>query len=675
MDKYRIRSLETVIRELAPVFEQRVFWLTGIVIFLILLTTAAIVLHVKSNKKFLTVDKTDFSAWKKFLFALNRYKYLLTWIIIVVPIFIIGWQFTFLTFYIRPNVILSTPAHGSVMSNAEPRFEIEFDLPIDQETLDFNVSPEIKGEWKLETVWNSESLARKAIFTPEESIAPGQPVVIYITGMRSWNSDGKLHEQPIEFTSPSVPDVKSTIPEDKKLDFVPSDDVIVEYDANLGDFVDITYEITPSVPFQVEKVGPATERINFSEDLAQDTEYQLKAYRETRTYNLETKEDVSRDETEEILSISFTTVSTPLLESYSPKGEGANPESSIEATFDQKMNMEDVESNFTISPEIDGEISWKDEKTFQFDPTENLERGTKYTVTFKKGIRSDVYGITEEDIIFSFETAGKVVVNSFSPIDGSTGHDTALTISVTFNQEVDKESAQSKFSLSPSRSGTFSWDGNIMKYTVSGLEYYTDYTATVSPGVKSLYGIDSDQSFTSVFGTRSNLFTLTMPWYQQQENFTCNIAATRMVLAYYGIYLTEQQIKDGVGYSNDPNVGWVSGYGVHIGPVANFVSQYREVEIKTGWNVVDLAHEIEAGHPVILWWYNRYSQPAGPFTLPSGATGYVGMHSEIARGFIGSADNPTAIMVHDPWRQYLTYDTAQFVSNWGYLNHTALVVK
>ena len=147
-----------------------------------------------------------------------------------------------------------------------------------------------------------------------------------------------------------------------------------------------------------------------------------------------------------------------------------------------------------------------------------------------------------------------------------------------------------------------------------------------------------------------------------------------MALAYRGVILSENAIQSAVGTGTDPNANWVPGYGVHIDPIANYISKYRNVSVKHNWNVTDMLKEVTNGNPVMIWEYNRYSQPYGSFTFSNGVTGYTGMHSEIVRGYIGDINNPTHILTNDPWRGRLTYDIATFNSVWSYLNNTALVV-
>lgn len=580
------------------------------------------------------------------------------------------------TVLVRPRIINSTPSEGSYMSSGEEIIEVEFDVPVNTDEIKFNVSPEVEGDWVFEEAFPGSPVKRKARFYPKESFYPESEVVVYVVGMKQSWSGGKEHEQAIEFKSPKIPDIEEIYPEVGSVD-VPTDvDVEIKYDAPVGDFVDLKYEMDPKVEFDVKTTEENIQVLDFKEDLDQDQEYKIDIYRTPRSYDVDNGKDVEIGDTEKIEELVFRTVTTPLVKSYEPKGKGILVDKVIKVVFDQPMNQESVLDHFKITPDTEGTVTWEDETTFVFTPDQDLKKGTDYEILFSKGILSEVSGTTEEEIKLKFTTIGKVKVSSVSPILGASGlHPNSTNIVVEFNQKVDHASAQSKFSISPSVSGAFSWDGNKMIYSVAGkLKYSTKYTFSIAAGVKTIHGLDSAKTFSYSFTTRANIFTLNVPWYKQQENFTCNIAATRMALAYRGVYRSESQIKSGIGIGTNPNSDWVSGYGVHWGPVASYIGQYRKVSIKQGWNVSALAKEVEKGNPVILFWYNRYSQPPGAFTLPSGATGYKGMHSEVVYGFIGDSSNPTSLMTNDPWRGRLTYSKSGFVNTWAYINYTAVVV-
>lgn len=602
--------------------------------------------------------------WRRKLVLLNT--------LLIVLAGVVSW----FTFFVRPNVVVTTPVRGGYMNSGEQVVEIEFDLPFDEDNIKFNVSPDVEGEWVFEDASTLLPFKRKAKFYIKESFFPGSEVVIYVTGLRQWWSSGQDHEHAVEFHSPKIPNIVSVIPGNLSENIPVDSEVLVEYDSPVGEFVDMKIEIDPVVDFDLEENGGNSYALKFDESLGQDQEYNVDIYRTLRSYDVESGEDIKTGDTENIKTVIFKTVTTPLVGSYSPKGSSVLADSVIKVVFDQSMDHDSVESHFSIEPSVEGEITWEDEKIFILTPKNPLKKETKFEVLFEKGILSEYSGVTEEDISIKFETIGRAAVSSISPVSGSYGMDPKSTnVVVAFNQNVDHVSAQQHFSISPAVAGSFAWDGNsLIYYTAGKINYSTRYTVSVSAGVKTIDGLDSTENFSYYFVTRDNIFTLSVPWYKQQESFTCNIAATKMALAYRGVYVSESQIKSAIGTGGDPNVNWVPDYGVHWGPIASYIGNYRSVSVKSGWNVAALAKEVEKGNPVIVWWYNRYSQPAGSFTLESGATGYTGMHSEVVRGFIGDSSNPTSLMTNDPWRGQLTYGQSSFVSTWGYLGYTAIVV-
>ncbi|HLD96612.1 MAG TPA: Ig-like domain-containing protein [Patescibacteria group bacterium] len=583
------------------------------------------------------------------------------------------------TFLSRPFIVAASPADGAYMASAEEPISVEFSLPIDEEIVKLYVSPEVMGYWDFEKTIFNLPLKWKAKFHPDESFYPGQKIVVYATGLRARWGKEELHEQAVEMFAPKIPQITSTSPVNEAEDVGTNTGIEIVYDAPLGKFIETSFRISPSAEFLVEE---ETDRqfLIFKEPLEQDRLYTIDVYQTPRSYRLLDNESVTAGETKLVGSFGFRTVATPLISSYTPKGTGALPTTPLTIYFSEEMDQARVEENFHLTPQTPGKISWADGKTFVFNPDSPWKKETKYEVAFSPGISSLIGGVTEEEVKLNFETIGRVRVLSLSPASGMSGLDPIRTnVVVEFDQKVDHASAQQRFSIRPSESGTFSWSGNRMTYAVAGkLNYSTTYEITISPGVKTVAGSDSTAKFQSSFTTRSKTFVLNIPQYYQDprtETFNCNLVALQMALAYRGISVTQEQVKAGLGTGQNPNADWVGGYGTHTAPVAAYLqSKGVNFAVKTGWNVSGIAKEIEKGNPVILWWYNRYSTPKGTKTLPGGYTGYNGMHSEVVRGFVGSSNNPSYLLTNDPWRGQLTYSQSLFKSTWAYMNYTAIVV-
>jgi uncharacterized protein YvpB len=397
---------------------------------------------------------------------------------------------------------------------------------------------------------------------------------------------------------------------------------------------------------------------------------------------VDSRELIDKGTTSKVSEFSFTTVTTPSVKSYGPQGEGVKPSTSIRVIFDVDMNHRSVEDAFTIKPVTSGDINWEDDKTFVFKPTTNFAKDTKYEYSFTKGLLNTYGGLTQQPIQLSFTTVGKVNVAEVYPLWEQNNIDVNTTnITIKFNQEVDHQSVQDHFWADPGVvNGSISWDGNTMTYHTAGnLAFNTKYTFGFTKGITSVYGIDSDQDFTSAFTTRNNIIALGVPqYYQTYTSYVCNVVAAKMVLAYYGIYRDEyNDIIPAIGYGNDPNQNWVNYYGTHWGPIANYLnSQGHTAYAMRGMTVAQLTSEIDQGHPTIIWWYNERSQPAmQPISFDNGSVGYKGMHSSVVIGYVGYPQNPSYLLINDPWLgPGLWYQTDAFISQWSTFGYTGVVV-
>lgn len=174
---------------------------------------------------------------------------------------------------------------------------------------------------------------------------------------------------------------------------------------------------------------------------------------------------------------------------------------------------------------------------------------------------------------------------------------------------------------------------------------------------------------------------LKVPFFKQEEDFTCNIAAARQLLAYRGVALPEQQLKSDIGSTGSRGNGnpyevHVPDYGTYWDPVLRGVSKYRPARLFKEWNLKDLIGEIQKGNPVMIWGQNGWSDPHEiSWTNPDRTFVYAinGMHSSVARGFRGPSENPTHILLNDPWRGVYWIPTAEFLRRWNFFK-VALVV-
>ena len=513
--------------------------------------------------------------------------------------------------------------------------------------------------------------------TPKESFLPDQKIVVYTTGISRIFPNGTKHENSQEFFTPSTPDVEEVVLGADINNVGTNEQILFYLDSKDQQFVKWEAEFVPEAQYTI--VRDNSDKVSVSPtNLKQGTEYTLRLYRNIIRYNTQTNEQISQESHELIKEIVFKTIPAPGIKGFNRDSVYISNSEPLIVTFESPLKEDTLDGKLSVSPTIDGDISLSEDKTqIIFKPKTSFSKNTEYTFTIGKGVENQLGGYIEQDIPITFKTPGYPKLTGASPWNGAKDISVSTkTISLTFDQPVNKDSVQNAFQISPSVNGTFSWNGNTLYYALSSpLSYGTVYTISLPAGIKTLYGYDSNSTISTSFTTKQETVLLNVPQYYQSESFTCNLAATRMVLAYKGISSSENEIRDSIGIGQDPTTSWVSGYGVHSGPISAYISS-RGVSnsAKSGWSLTNALSEVKAGHPILLYVYNGYSAPYGVFTLDGGFTGYKGMHSEVLVGFVGKPDNPQTIITNDPWRgkQYLSPST--FMSKWSYLGYTGIVI-
>lgn len=102
-------------------------------------------------------------------------------------------------------------------------------------------------------------------------------------------------------------------------------------------------------------------------------------------------------------------------------------------------------------------------------------------------------------------------VTSVTPADGSTGQSQTTSVSITFNEPMDKASTQTAFSVTKTLDGapvqgSFSWSTNTMRFVPwASLASGTQYTVAVGASARDAAGNPIDQAKSWTFKTISNV--------------------------------------------------------------------------------------------------------------------------------------------------------------------------
>lgn len=222
---------------------------------------------------------------------------------------------------------------------------------------------------------------------------------------------------------------------------------------------------------------------------------------------------------------SFTTASgpaPPTVTSTSPTNNSNNipVNTKISITFSLAMDKTVTEGAISANPSITGSFAWDGaSKIATWTPGTNLQTNTKYTITISKAAKSQAGTNMENPYVFSFTTAAgsggdkwPPVVSSTNPTDGATNVDKSTTVSITFNESMDKTATNGAVSISPGSMSSPIWSNGDRTVTFSTtLADGTTYTVTVSISAKDIAGNSMASTYTFSFTTKSGSGDTTPP--------------------------------------------------------------------------------------------------------------------------------------------------------------------
>ena len=597
----------------------------------------------------------------------------------------------------QPEIVNLSPGNKSEGIEAMSEIRIIFSRPVDRNSLIPKISPEVQGEWTYEKPLFEEHLYRELVFKPTYVLMPETDYSVQLNGIKRILNIGSAQNFSFGFLTQELPKVEKVSPENDKNNISPFSEIKVALTKPNSELVNFDFILSPKK--EVKAILNSTKdeyTLSVEEGFSQGVKYNLKIIGTFVVEDKNSKEIIFQGDAKELYNGNFKIAPPPKISSFGPTSQSVLTTENIEIVFTDLMDKKSVENNFFITPTVKGSFSWsKDEKTLTFKPTEKLPYQTSFTATIKKGTKNQNNGYLAKDTKFSFKTIGRVFA-SFYPQNGASGFGVASSIKVYFNQAVNQESAKSKFKIEPAIDGVFSFQGNTMTFNPSSsFDYQKKYKVIVASGIKSVYGLDSNQSFSTSFTTQSQTVKLGVPMDFQDYPLSCEAASLKMALAYKGIYVSEDTIMGYVG--TDPKirngdiwgdayniyVGNISGsqnttgYGVYWDPIAKAAKVWRSgSEAFTGWSISDLTKELKNGNPVVVWgiYGSGYEDP---WHTKDGKYIYAwkGEHARTAIGFVGNYNSPSSIILNDPYDGQIYRSTSSFMSDWNVFGRAGVVVR
>lgn len=601
-----------------------------------------------------------------------------------------------------PSIVTpQVPLFEAIRVSEDSPLVVEFDRPVPR-AITGTLTPHVEGTWDITDSGFGPFFTNALRFTPSKSLTADTEYVVEVKRHAHpvWDMLAGRVEHLFLFQTPPLATVLDINPAidaesvavDEPIELTFSPRSIEQVIWNIELVPDVATTVTYNADNSKAWVTPLPE-------FQYATDYTVSVFRTPVTYDFGQKTPAQSFGKTLVTEASFTTAASGDVSSITPSGRYVLPSESLEVSFSESMERESVENALSITPEISGTYSWVDDATLVFRPTSGWKTNFTYALSIDAAAAT-IYGTTlEEPITHEFTTVGAVEVIETDPLEqaGDVSRDTVIQL--RFNQPVEEDEVESRFSISPRVSGAFSWQEDTMTFAPEEpLSYDTVYTVALERGIPSSYSHGVSSVWEYAFTTESNEFMLDIPQHHQNYGFTCFSAAASMALAYYGVSgIDELGFMESIGYEDtprnfvtntwgDPNKGVVGshdgsgsgGYGAHWGPVSDAIAAYRPTEVKRNWNISELLSTVRDGTPVLVWWVNGVwpARDVSWFTS-SGEKVYTvnGMHVEVVKGFIGDEENPDYIVTNDPWRGERRYTPAQFASLWRWFDETAVIVR
>ncbi|TMC59636.1 MAG: hypothetical protein E6J26_03340, partial [Chloroflexi bacterium] len=143
-----------------------------------------------------------------------------------------------------------------------------------------------------------------------------------------------------------------------------------------------------------------------------------------------------------------------------------------------------------IQPALPGAGQWTNTSTYVFNPSQDLNAATSYSVSVKP--LTDMLGQSLSAFTFSFKTAAPAI-GARNPDDNTQFAGVTQPITVTFNTPMDAASVEQRFRLLPASAGAnaqgvagrFEWNATVMRFAPSQpLEFNTQYSPVLLAGAQ-----------------------------------------------------------------------------------------------------------------------------------------------------------------------------------------------
>lgn len=626
----------------------------------------------------------------------GQHKEWLPRVIVAGGVVLLGVVVAVFYYFVLPQGVAAVSVAGQESVAIDRPITITFARPVNRKMLALDIEPAVAGEWHFENMLIGRHFARAVSFVPDTVFKPGMAYRVTLKGITSALGSGTSQAATFTFVATPLADIAHVRPSDGATDVTTMAAVTFTLDHPAGQFTEWEFRSEPEFGHTLE-VKDQTIVIRPDEPLRQGTTYRWRLERALVGLSRATGEVIERHDPTRVSKGTFRVLPPPDVTAIAPTGDLTPVDSEIILTFSRPMDTASVDDRFSLKPSVDGATAWsKGDTVLTFTPDAPLDFDTKYAIRVAAGANDQQHGFLDEPINLSFRTIGPVTVVAFSPAPGRGGVTINRTVRVDFNQPVDHASAESTFSITPAVRGSFQWDELTLVFAPDQeLAFQTAYTVTIDRGVASVAGQPSRRSFATTFTTQPHTTLLAVRLDYQDRPLSCEAAALKMALANKGVFVSEGDIMNRVGYDfsgprqgnvwGDPDNGFVgdidgrqntTGYGVHWGPVARAAGAWRSSEAFSGWSTERILNEVAKGHAIVIWgivgggYYDPWSTSEGKTV-----NAWKGEHTRTIIGFLGTPADPAQIILNDPISGRLYWSRQTFEANSDTFNFSGVVVR
>jgi uncharacterized protein YvpB len=195
------------------------------------------------------------------------------------------------------------------------------------------------------------------------------------------------------------------------------------------------------------------------------------------------------------------------------------------------------------------------------------------------------------------------------------------------------------------------------------------------------------------FGANASELKLAVKYHHQEHELSCEAAALKMVLDFYGLQMSESEILKKIpvdktpykkGIWGDPDLAFVgdvdakgpfTGYGIHWRGLKSVTDQWKKTDVLEGANVKDLTAHLEKGRPIIIWGYQSVLEYLKWKTKTGReVTAIRNEHTRVVFGFHGRRESPDGFYVMDPEEGARLWPLKEFLENWNSFGRSGIVL-